>query len=91
MRERHSTYQKEHIENVPSSPVSPSENPLCEAVSVHERILDQFPFDRTQGGEPARVGRAERTHERHEQRRGVERGGAGCTARRRAARGSRSS
>ena len=25
MRDRHSTYQKEHMENVPSWPVSPSE------------------------------------------------------------------
>jgi hypothetical protein len=36
MRERHSTYQKEHIEKVPSSPVSPSKNLPGEAIAIDQ-------------------------------------------------------
>src|SRR5215831_14672469 len=50
---------------------------VSEPVAIHQRIADQLVLDRTQRRYPAQVGRGDEADERHQQRRGVERGGAG--------------
>ena len=67
-----STHQNVQMENVPSSPSSPSAAAQLRVVAVDERVGDELLADRVERDEHARVGRGDEPHQRHQQRRGVE-------------------